>query len=57
MRASNTNAATPTGRLIRKISRQDTSVSRPPTSGPELEASAPPMAHTATARARRTGSG
>ena len=31
--------------------------SRPPNTGPALDATAPPIAHTATARARRTGSG
>jgi hypothetical protein len=32
-------------------------VSRPPATGPDEEATAPPIAHTATARARRPGSG
>src|SRR6516164_3337676 len=42
---------------MKKISRQLTRVSTPPSSGPEDEATAPPIAHTATARARRAGSG
>jgi hypothetical protein len=40
-----------------KISRQLTRVSTPPSSGPEDDATAPPIAHTATARARRAGDG
>jgi DNA-binding MarR family transcriptional regulator len=42
---------------MKKINRQVTRVSRPPTTGPEEAATAPPIAHTATARARLAGSG
>jgi hypothetical protein len=43
--------------LIGKIHRQLTVVSTPPRSGPAEDAAAPPIAHIATARAWRTGSG
>src|SRR6516225_10245289 len=56
-RASSSSVTAPAGTLMTKISRQLTTVSTPPSSGPEDEATAPPIAHTATARARRTGSG
>src|SRR6185437_9649816 len=46
----------PAGRLMKKIIRQVTSVSRPPRTGPADAATPPPTAHTATARARLTGS-
>ncbi len=57
VRANRTSATTPTGKLTKKINRQLATVSRPPSTGPEQEATAPPIAHTATARARRPGSG
>ena len=41
---------------MKKIIRHVTSVSRPPSTGPADDATPPPMAHTATARARLTGS-
>jgi hypothetical protein len=57
IRAARTRAAAPAGRLMKKISRHDTRVSSPPKRGPDVEAATPPMAHTATARARRGPSG
>jgi hypothetical protein len=57
MRATSTMAATPTGTLMKKINRQLTSVSTPPSTGPADDANAPPIAHSATARARRAGFG
>src|SRR4051794_17720545 len=42
---------------MKKIARQLTSASTPPSKGAHEEAIAPPMAETATARARGTGSG
>ena len=57
IRTASTIAASPTGTLMKKISRHVTSVSTPPSTGPHDDASAPPIAHTATARARRAGSG
>src|SRR4051794_27502141 len=47
------NAATPTGMLMKKISRQLAEVSSPPSTGPADDAAAPPIAHMAIARARR----
>ena len=57
VRASSSSATAPTGRLIQKIIRQLTNVRRAPSTGPEEDASAPPIAHIATARARLVGSG
>jgi hypothetical protein len=37
---------------MKKISRHVTRVSSPPSTGPDEDAAAPPIAHTATARAR-----
>jgi hypothetical protein len=45
------------GTLMRKIQRQSRRVSRPPTIGPEVDATEPPNAQTATARPRWTVSG
>ncbi len=56
-REISSRATIPTGRLTKKISRQSTMVSSPPSTGPADDASAPPIAQTATARVRRTGSG
>ena len=55
-RAASMSAARPTGMLMRKISRHDTSVSSPPNTGAEDEAIAPPIAQVATACALRVGS-
>ena len=57
IRATRTNAAAPTGTLTKKINRHDTRVSSPPSTGPDEDAIAPPIAHTATARARLARSG
>ncbi len=57
VRASRTRAAAPAGTLMKKISRQLARVSSPPVTGPAEDAIAPPIAHMATARARRAGSG
>jgi hypothetical protein len=46
----------PAGTLMKKISRQLTRVSTPPSTGPADDATAPPIAQTATARARLAGS-
>jgi hypothetical protein len=42
---------------MKKISRHDIKVRTPPSTGPEVAATEAPIAHTATARARRDGSG
>jgi hypothetical protein len=42
---------------MKKISRQSTTSSSPPSTGPAEEATAPPMAHIPSARARGRGSG
>jgi hypothetical protein len=56
VQASSPRATAPTGKLMPKISRQLTRLNSPPSTGPEQEATEAPMAHTATARARRVGS-
>jgi hypothetical protein len=55
--ASSSSATAPAGTLTKKISRHDTRLSSPPRTGPEVEAATPPIDHSATARARLTGSG
>src|SRR3954451_21108248 len=47
-RAINATAPSPTGRLMKKTSRHETSVNKPPTTGPDEEAIAPPIAQIAT---------
>jgi hypothetical protein len=54
---SSASATAPTGTLMKKTARQLARVSIPPSTGPQEEAIAPPIAHTPTARARLTGSG
>src|SRR3954447_23726025 len=51
------SATAPTGTLRRKISRQSSRVSSPPTTGPEVDATEAPSAQIATARARCLASG
>ena len=48
-------AAIPIGRLIRKIQRQLSDVSRPPRTGPIAPAAAPLTAHSRTLRFTRAG--
>src|SRR2546426_10937866 len=57
IRATRIIATAPTGTLMKKINRHVTNVSTPPSTGPEEDAIALPIAHTATARARLAGSG
>jgi hypothetical protein len=56
VRASRSSVTAPTGTLMKKISRQVIGLSSPPTTGPDAAATAPPIAHTATARVRLVGS-
>jgi hypothetical protein len=56
VQATKTSATAPTGTLMAKISRQVTTLNRPPSTGPDVDATAPPMAHTPTARTRLAGS-
>ena len=57
-RASKTSAAA-AGRDVDEEDQPpaDARVSSPPSTGPDEEATAPPIAHIASARARRAGSG
>ncbi len=57
LRETSHNASAPTGTLRKKISRQSIMVSTPPRTGPAEDATAPPIAHNATARARAADSG
>jgi hypothetical protein len=54
--ANSHSAITPTGTLMKKISRQSIRVSTPPRTGPDDDATAPPIAQIPTARARARGS-
>ena len=56
VQASRASATAPTGMLMPKMSRQLTRLRKPPSTGPEEDATAPPMAHTATARDRLAAS-
>ena len=57
MRASKASAMAPTGTLMKKINRQSMRVSTPPSTGPDEEATAPPIAHIPIARPRALASG
>ncbi len=57
VRASNSSAIASAGTLMKKISRQSTRFRTPPSTGPDEEATAPPIAHTPTARPRALASG
>ncbi len=54
-RASSSNAIAPAGTLIKKISRQSARLRTPPSTGPEEEATAPPIAHTPADQRHRRG--
>src|SRR4051812_30055851 len=56
-RRRSSSAAAATGRFTKKMSRQLTRVSTPPRTGPDDDATAPPIAHIATARPRWRCSG
>ena len=57
VRAASATATTPTGMLMRKISRHEHDGQQAAEHGADDEAIAPPIAQIATARARRAGSG
>ena len=57
VRASSSSAMAPAGTLRKKISRQSIRVSTPPSTGPDEDATEPPIAQTPIARPLAFGSG